>query len=90
MLGYELEDFQATIVEEVFSDRRETVVLIPRGCGKSTARSHTCATTCSRDRLGHYRATALARRSLRLHRKMRPSGENAKCPRQDSNLRPAA
>jgi phage terminase large subunit-like protein len=36
MLGYRLEDFQRVIVEEVFSPRRETLVLIPRGNGKST------------------------------------------------------
>ena len=31
MLGYELEDFQQKIVEEIFSPERETLVLIPRG-----------------------------------------------------------
>jgi phage terminase large subunit-like protein len=36
MLGHRLEDFQREIVEEVFSPRRETLVLIPRGNGKST------------------------------------------------------
>ena len=35
-LGHELEDFQRLIIEEIFSDRRETLVLIPRGNGKST------------------------------------------------------
>jgi phage terminase large subunit-like protein len=36
MLGHRLEDFQRLIVEEVFSPRRETLVLIPRANGKST------------------------------------------------------
>jgi phage terminase large subunit-like protein len=36
LLGHDLENFQRLIVEEIFSDRRETVVLIPRGNGKST------------------------------------------------------
>ena len=36
MLGYRLEDFQRLIVEEAFSPRRETLVLIPRANGKST------------------------------------------------------
>src|SRR4051794_13681152 len=36
MLGYALEDFQRLIVDEVFSPRREALVLIPRGNGKST------------------------------------------------------
>jgi reverse gyrase len=36
MLGHRLEDFQRLIVEELFSERRETLVLIPRGNGKST------------------------------------------------------
>ena len=36
LLGHELEDFQRLIVEEIFSERRETLTLIPRGNGKST------------------------------------------------------
>jgi phage terminase large subunit-like protein len=36
LLGHSLEPFQRAIVEEIFSDRRETLVLIPRGNGKST------------------------------------------------------
>jgi phage terminase large subunit-like protein len=36
MLGYRLEGFQELIVEECFSPRRETVILIPRANGKST------------------------------------------------------
>ncbi len=36
MVGHELEDFQRLIVEEIFSERRETLILIPRGNGKST------------------------------------------------------
>jgi phage terminase large subunit-like protein len=36
MLGHTLEPFQRLIVEEVFGERRETLVLIPRGNGKST------------------------------------------------------
>jgi phage terminase large subunit-like protein len=35
-LGHGLEDFQREIVAEIFSERRETLVLIPRGSGKST------------------------------------------------------
>src|SRR4051794_14989102 len=36
MLGHELEPFQRMIVEEVFSGRREALVLLPRANGKST------------------------------------------------------
>ena len=36
MLGHTLEPFQRLIVDEIFSGRRETLVLIPRGNGKST------------------------------------------------------
>jgi phage terminase large subunit-like protein len=36
MLGYQLEPFQRLIVEEVFSPRRETLILLPRANGKST------------------------------------------------------
>lgn len=35
-LGVELEDFQARLVREVFAGRRELLVLIPRGNGKTT------------------------------------------------------
>ena len=35
MLGYELEDFQRLIVEECFSARRETLVLLPRANGRT-------------------------------------------------------
>ena len=35
-LGHELEPFQRLIVEEIFSERREALILIPRGNGKST------------------------------------------------------
>src|SRR5215212_2208216 len=35
-LGLELEPFQRLILEEVFSDRRESLVLLPRGNGKTT------------------------------------------------------
>lgn len=36
ILGLRLEDFQRTIMREVFGDRREVVCLVPRGCGKTT------------------------------------------------------
>ncbi len=36
MVGLTLEDFQREIVQEVFSPRREALVLLPRGCGKSS------------------------------------------------------
>ena len=36
ILGLTFEPFQVEITKEVFSDRRETVILIPRGCGKSS------------------------------------------------------
>jgi len=36
LLGYRLEGFQELIVEECFSPRRETLILIPRANGKST------------------------------------------------------
>lgn len=36
MLGCKLEPFQRKIVEEVFSPRRETLILLPRANGKST------------------------------------------------------
>lgn len=36
VLGLELEKFQRRIVSEVFSQRREALILIPRGNGKST------------------------------------------------------
>jgi hypothetical protein len=34
--GLRIEPFQRTIVDEGFSDRRELLVLLPRGCGKTT------------------------------------------------------
>lgn len=34
--GLRLEPFQREIVAEVFSGRRELLVLLPRGCGKTT------------------------------------------------------
>src|SRR4051812_36587844 len=34
--GLHLEPFQKLIVREVFADRRELLVLLPRGCGKTT------------------------------------------------------
>jgi hypothetical protein len=36
ILDLRLEPFQVKIAHEVFSDRRETLVLLPRGNGKST------------------------------------------------------
>ena len=36
VLDLDLEPFQVRISREVFSDRRETLVLLPRGNGKST------------------------------------------------------
>ena len=36
LIGLKLEDWQGEIVEEAFSDRRELLVLIPRGNGKTT------------------------------------------------------
>ena len=36
ILDLELEPFQTKIVREVFSDRREALILLPRGNGKST------------------------------------------------------
>ena len=36
LVGFELEPFQRQIAEEVFSPRRETLILEPRGNGKST------------------------------------------------------
>ena len=36
LVGLTLEPFQREIVQEVFSPRREALVLLPRGCGKST------------------------------------------------------
>jgi terminase large subunit-like protein len=36
ILGLKLEPFQERIVSEVFSDRREALILLPRGNGKST------------------------------------------------------
>ena len=35
-LGLELEPFQIKIAREMFSDRREALILLPRGNGKST------------------------------------------------------
>ncbi len=35
-IGLAIEDFQRTIVEEAFSDRRELLVSMPRGSGKTT------------------------------------------------------
>jgi phage terminase large subunit-like protein len=35
-LGFEIEDFQRTILRELFGGRRELLVLIPRGNGKTT------------------------------------------------------
>ncbi|MCB0865495.1 MAG: terminase family protein [Solirubrobacterales bacterium] len=36
ILGLDLEPFQLRIIREVFSDRRECLILLPRGNGKST------------------------------------------------------
>ena len=36
ILGLKLEPFQERIVRDVFSARRETLILLPRGNGKST------------------------------------------------------
>jgi len=37
ILDLRLEPFEVKIANEVFSDRRETLVVLPRGNGKSTA-----------------------------------------------------